>query len=67
MKFSVGAVIQTLLLAVQGLNQVGDMLPLKTRVWVAVAISGLQGIVGVLQHFSNPDGGKASEPNTGVK
>lgn len=67
MKLSVGAVTQTLLLAIQALNQVGDLVPVKWRVAVAVAISILQGIIGVLQHFSNPDGSPSKEPNQGVK
>lgn len=67
MKFSVGAVTQTLLLAMQGLTQVGDMVPLKYKFWVTVAISGIQGVLGILQHFSNPDGSPAKEPNQGLK
>ena len=67
MKFSVGTLLQTLALAIQGLTQVNDLVPGKYKIWVVIAISGLQGVVGVLQHFSNPDGSSSREPNQGVK
>jgi hypothetical protein len=40
----------------QGLNQVSDFVPAKAKFWVAVAISGIQGVIAVISHFSNTDG-----------
>jgi hypothetical protein len=62
MKFSLNAVVQLLALAGQGIVQVQDMLPPKGKFWAAVALAGVQGVVGVLAHFANPDGTPAALP-----
>ena len=62
MKLSINAIVQVLALALQGLNQVTDLLPLKARFWAMIAITAIQGVVAVLAHFANPDGTPASLP-----
>lgn len=59
MKLSVNSIVQTLMLALQGLNQISDILPLKGKFWVMIGISAIQGIIGVMAHFVNPDGTSA--------
>ena len=59
MKLSVNSIIQTLMLAMQGLNQASDVLPPKAKFWAMIGISALQGVVGVMAHFVNPDGTSA--------
>jgi hypothetical protein len=56
MKFSVNALVQLLMLAAQGINQAADLLPPRARFWATVAMAAVQGLVGVLAHFVNPDG-----------
>lgn len=56
MKISVNSILQILMLAGQGANAVADVLPEGGKLWVAVALSIIQGVVGVLAHFHNPDG-----------
>lgn len=53
---SVNSVLQVLLLAAQGLNQAMDLLSPKMKFWAMVAMSAIQGTVGILAHFVNPDG-----------
>jgi hypothetical protein len=62
MKLSVNAVVQILMLALQGLNQISDLLPVKAKFWAMIAISAIQGVVAVLAHFANPDGTPAFMP-----
>ena len=62
MKFSVNFIVQLLALAAQGLNQITDLLPPKGKFWAAVALSAIQGLTGVLAHFTNPDGTPAEAP-----
>jgi hypothetical protein len=62
MKFSVNSVIQLLALTAQGINAVSDLLPSRGKFYAAVALAAVQGIVGVLAHFSNPDGTDATQP-----
>ncbi len=62
MKLSVNAVVQILGTALQGLNTVVDLLPARGRFWAFVAVSAIQGVVGILAHFSNPDGTSAAAP-----
>ena len=59
MKLSVNSIIQTLMLAMQGLNQASDVLPPKAKFWAMLAMSAMQGVVGVMAHFVNPDGTSA--------
>ena len=59
MKLSVNSIIQTLMLAMQGLNQASDVLPPKAKFWAMLAISAMQGVVGIMAHFVNPDGTSA--------
>jgi hypothetical protein len=67
MKFSLNAVVQLLALAGQGIVQVQDMLPPRGKFWAAVSLAAVQGLVGVLAHFANPDGTPASQPYTEAK
>lgn len=62
MKFGVNSIIQLLGLVGQAILQVQDLLPETARFWAAVTLAGIQGAVGVLAHFSNPDGSPAKEP-----
>lgn len=62
MKFSVNSVIQVLVLIAQGINAVSDLLPPRGKFYAAVALAAVQGVVGVLAHFSNPDGTRATQP-----
>lgn len=56
MKWTVNTVIQLLGTIGQAVNVVGGLIPPAWHVWVAVVLSAIQGIVGVLAHFKNPDG-----------
>ena len=56
MKFSVNVVFQMLALVAQGLMQMQELLPPRGKFWAVVVLSGVQGVVGVLAHFRNPDG-----------
>jgi uncharacterized membrane protein HdeD (DUF308 family) len=56
MKLSVNVVVQFLGLIAQGLNQVLDLASPKAKFWIMVGLSVIQGIVGILAHFSNTDG-----------
>jgi hypothetical protein len=56
MKLSVNVIAQALALALQALNQVSDLLPGKAKFWALVAITAIQGVVGILAHFSNTNG-----------
>ncbi len=60
MKLSVNAVIQSLSLAAQGLNQISGFIPVKYQFWVMIALSAIQGVTGILAHFSNTDGTPSS-------
>jgi hypothetical protein len=62
MKFSVNSTIQLLALVAQGINAVSDLLPPRGKFYAAVALAAVQGVVGVLAHFSNPDGTHATQP-----
>jgi len=62
MKFSVNTVIQLFALCAQGINAVSDLLPPRGKFYAAVALAAVQGIVGVLAHFANPDGTPAVQP-----
>jgi hypothetical protein len=62
MKFSVNSTIQLLALIAQGINAVSDLLPPRGKFYAAVALAAVQGVVGVLAHFSNPDGTHATQP-----
>jgi len=62
MKFSVNTAIQLLALCAQGINAVSDLLPPRGKFYAAVALAAVQGVVGVLAHFSNPDGTDAMQP-----
>lgn len=62
MKISVNSVIQLLALIAQGINAVSDLLPPRGKFYAAVALAAVQGVVGVLAHFSNPDGTHATQP-----
>ncbi len=64
MKVSVNAVVQILGTALQGLNTVMDLLPARGKFWAYVAVSAIQGVVGILAHFSNPDGSPSTVPYT---
>ena len=64
MKFSWNLVIQILGTIGQGLNAVGGMLPPKSQVLVASALAIIQGVSGLIAHFSNPDGTKATTAYT---
>jgi hypothetical protein len=61
MRLSVNSLIQILAMVGQYGNQVSDFLPAKGKFWAAVGIAAVQGIVGVLAHFKNPDGTSAAE------
>lgn len=50
---NVHGLIQTLLTVAQMLNGVSTMVPVKYRVWVAVGVSAVQGIIAVLNHFDS--------------
>ena len=56
MKLSVNAIVQALMLIMQGLNQASGLLPEKGKFYAMVAMSAIQGIVAVMAHFVNPDG-----------
>lgn len=62
MKLSVNTVIQILALSGQVLNFTQDFVPAEGKIWIAVALSAIQGASAVLAHFANPDGTPASEP-----
>lgn len=62
MKFSVNALIQILGLVAQGINAASDLLPPRGKFWAAVGLSAVQGLIGVLAHFANPDGTPAEQP-----
>ncbi len=62
MKLSVNSVIQLLGLLAQGVNAATNILPDEGKFWGFVVISAIQGITGVLAHFSNPDGTSARAP-----
>lgn len=59
MKLSVNAAIQVLALVGQAVTSVQDSLPEDYKHWGMIAISVVQGLVGVLAHFRNPDGSNA--------
>ncbi len=61
-KFKVNAVIQSLAVVAHILNASVDVLPPRGRLWVMAALSVVQGAVGALAHFSNPDGTPAEAP-----
>jgi len=62
MKWSVNTVLQLLATIAQGINAVGELVPEGYHLWVAVALSAIQGVVGVLAHFRNPDGTNVKAP-----
>jgi hypothetical protein len=49
-------------LVAQGLNASIDLLPGRGKFWAMVGLSAVQGVVGVLAHFVNPDGTPAEAP-----
>lgn len=51
MSKNVHSIIQILLTAVQALNGFTSFVPPKFQIWVSIGISGIQGIIGVLNHF----------------
>jgi hypothetical protein len=62
MRLSVNGVIQLLALFAHGLVQTKEGLPPKARFWASVMLASIQGAIGILSHFSNPDGTPADEP-----
>jgi hypothetical protein len=62
MTLSVNSVIQILGILLQFLNQALNTLSPKTRFWATVIMAVIQGVIGVLAHFSNPDGTPSSVP-----
>jgi hypothetical protein len=56
MKLSVNVVIQILGLLMHGINALGQVIPPAKQVWVAAAVSVVQGITAVMAHFVNTDG-----------
>jgi hypothetical protein len=55
-KMSVNIMIQCLALVAQLLNGLSDVVPPEKKVYLALAIMAVQGIVGILAHHSNTDG-----------
>jgi len=53
---SVNTFIQVLALIVQYLNVAAGIVPQKYQPWIAGALVVMQGLVGILAHFANPDG-----------
>jgi hypothetical protein len=62
MPLSVNYVIQILGVILQVINQTSDTLPPKGKFWATVIMAVIQGVIGVLAHFSNPDGTPSSVP-----
>jgi hypothetical protein len=62
MTLSVNSVIQILGILLQFLNQALDTSSPKIKFWATVIMSVIQGVIGVLAHFSNPDGTPSSVP-----
>lgn len=61
MRVQTNAVVQILGTAMQAINLLTPAIPPKYHLWAAVALSTIQGVIGVLAHFSNPDGTKVVE------
>ena len=64
MKWSIHTGMQILAILLQGLNQIIHAIPDSWRFPIAVAASVIKGILAVLAHFRNPDGGPVTEPYT---
>jgi hypothetical protein len=62
MKLSLNVVVQILGTVVQALNAIGGMFPAKQQVLIASIVGVIQAVVGLLAHFSNPDGTPAAAP-----
>lgn len=62
MKLSVNAVLQAAMVIAQATNASMDLLPPAWRVRAALIVAAMQSVVGVVAHFSNPDGTNAKEP-----
>ena len=62
MKVSLNTTAQILAMCLQMLNQVSDIVPQDFKVWVMLVVSILQGVIGVIAHYSNPDGTPATIP-----
>ena len=60
MNLNTNAVVQTAALVAQVVNQTVPVLPPRGQFWALVVLSVLQGLSGVLAHFSNPDGTPAA-------
>ena len=56
MKFSFNLLVQVLSIAVQVGNELTSVLPPKYHAAFALGVGALQGVVGLLAHFSNPNG-----------
>lgn len=59
MKFSINMILQILMTAGQAGNAILDFVPAKTKPAVAAGLGIIQGVVGLIAHFSNPDGTNA--------
>ena len=56
MKLSVNVVIQVLSSIAQIVNLASGIVPAKYQVYILATLSAIQGLTGVLVHFSNTDG-----------
>jgi hypothetical protein len=59
MKFSTNALIQILGTVGHFVNLASPVVSPSGQKWVAVGLGAIQGIAGLLSHFSNPDGTSA--------
>ena len=67
MKISSNVIFQIVGTALQVLNYASGMIPAKYQWLVAGVVGILQGISGIVSHYSNPDGTPAALPYTAPK
>lgn len=51
MSKNVHSVIQILMTAAQAVNGLAAFIPGNYKIWIAVGLSAIQGVIGVLNHF----------------
>lgn len=61
MRFSINIVIQSLAIAAQALNAIGDFVSPKSKPLVAGIVGIVQALTAFLAHYNNPDGSPAAE------